>query len=868
MAMISIPFTSPVGKIGQSYEHTVKLTGTGPFRLGEYFLPNGWTARIVGRTLTFVGVPQQVEQAMPAAFEVFSCDDCLPVTLTTTIDINDTCGYSWSITPTIAPVGVTTEMTFTPPRGCPSGTVLQLDLFEGDGVTPLIDLALSPHPLTVSLRPGTAKYVIQSSDSGQDIVFKPSVQQAACLAACSPSVAYQRRVVPALGPCALTFDVQPRVFSAGDANSRTTYSADGPAGCAIKIGLYDGNTPVLGSDGAHLTHLITVGSPNTQLTPWPAAAIGHDYNWRPLASGLQPACAQACALQPARIDFDVVGGTCVIQWDLSPSPVAVGQASSLRVLSGPPNCAISFQAYQADGITAISGALVTVQTDATGAGMSTPGVCDTAGVAVWKPVSPQPNACATPCSFGRTSFTHTCTSDANTGTCGLRIVCTCLSSVANTVQYSLSGLVVGQQYRVEDYLTLASSWQTVTVFTAVATTHVGQLTCDPAVFTQFRVVKVTDGACVSNVVANPCGAPPTQQYYCVTGACNLYSAAPAGALGPFATQAQCEGSCGSPGTCTAGRLLTPADVGSPLPPCGSSINNEWAGLDGAPWTHYFTVAAGAMVTVTGMPVGMTKTQLGDQLQLNWPSAVTGTYAITVTAALSGCPSCTHVVNLAVAASAATCATLKMFVEQGSSAYAPVDQHTFNAADQRLKILIEGTPGKTYTLTSTGSVATVTPITIGPDGKVSADVAIGQWTAYNTTWTLAAGGGNPGTVCVGGGVVVITGSTCVTLSVVQNAQDYVVIVSAPLGAVGVPFTLSFGGNAVSGLLGSPLCVSGNQPTVNSLLTTNSGGGLNVFTFPSGTVPAGYAACVKLTLNAGTSQNTHKLCGTTCQQVAFP
>ena len=103
--MTIIPFTSPLGKIFTTYEHRVPLTGTGPFSIGEYYLPNGWSAGIVGTTLVFSGMADEVMASYEASFEVFSCCDCDPVTLTTTITINSGCTYSWSMIPTIAPVG-------------------------------------------------------------------------------------------------------------------------------------------------------------------------------------------------------------------------------------------------------------------------------------------------------------------------------------------------------------------------------------------------------------------------------------------------------------------------------------------------------------------------------------------------------------------------------------------------------------------------------------------------------------------------------------------------------------------------------------------------------------------------------------------
>lgn len=837
--MQTLSFTSPAGKVGTTYEHSINLTGTGPFSLGEWFLPDGWTASIVGTSLSFSGMATEVETGFRASFEIFSCCDCDPVTLTTTIAIAAGCTYSWSMYPTIAPVGTSIKTTFTPPKGCPADTVLHLAVFGADGVTPYHPPWRPSGALILSISPGSSQYVTTVDDAGQDLIFKPHSEQAACIQNCTPSNVSQGRIVPALDPCTITFDVQPRNFTADNPDSKTTYTALGPAGCSVKILLFVGNTPYL-IDGVQANFTIPVGEPVTFSTPWPASAIGSDFNWRPAPTEQQPSCAQRCTVQPTRLDFDVGASSCVIQWDLYPSPVAVGATSALRVLSGPPNCTISFQAYNADGVTPISGAVINIATDANGVGSSSEGVCTGPGTAVWKPVSPQTSACALACSFGRSSFTHICTSTSTEeppGTCGLTLTTTCIP----TETFKLNGTYTTSfSAAIEAYNASTSTWVFIggRIITALPHTWTPAdlgIVSISSIYSKLRMRNQSVPSCVTNELPRACGVgvpPPPPP--------------PAPPPPP-------------PGTCIAGLSV---DGFSPAPTCGTPVSPT--AVPGVAWSVTFNIAPGTTASLVGAPSGMTGTTVGSQYIVNWPTPVAGTYSFSVVGAQAGCTNCTFPFTMVVAATSA-CARLAGYISQGPSAYSPASATSFNAADQNRTLTVTGTPGQTFQLVSTGSyVSSSGTLTIPPGGVWTQLVPVGQAVAgWSTTWTLSAAGGTPVTVCSGYSTVTITGDTTLKLSLAATAPpgggtQWAVQVTGPVGTSDVPFVLSFGSSSPGGMGGSSVCADNNFGVVNTALHTNYGGvGGNTFSFASGAIAGPYAIAVKLTTLSGESSLTHQV-----------
>ena len=319
--MTIIPFVTPAGKIFTTFEHRVPLTGTGPFSVGEYFLPNGWTAGIVGTTLVFTGMADEVMASFDASFEIFSCCDCAPITLTTTITVNSGCVYSWSMVPTIAPVGTPVKTTFTAPKSCPADAVLRLAVFQGDGVTPYVLPGVSFEPLVITIPSGTSTYIVQASDANQDLIFKPDVEQSSCLLTCTPSNLRQRRIVPPRADCNIIWSFSTYQFAAGKPTAQT-YSVTGlPKGGIAAFDLYVGN--VLQDYG---DFVLSYESPSVSVGPltFPTAVIGLDFNYRPRSPLLGKAIG--CRILPLRKDFDVVTGTiCAINWTLETNAFVAGK---------------------------------------------------------------------------------------------------------------------------------------------------------------------------------------------------------------------------------------------------------------------------------------------------------------------------------------------------------------------------------------------------------------------------------------------------------------------------------------------------------------------------------------------------------------
>lgn len=865
-------FTLPPAVYGEEYYALIPLEGSGPFELCGGSVPYCLKAEIVGRMVRITGQVKIRQTPLEVRFSVKNACTCDCVDYVGSIPVTGQpgCTYCWSMQPTIAVVGAKIISTVDLPDDCPDTAELVLDVFMSDGVTRYMMPGITPPvPLIIRLPKGQSEYTVQESDLNQHLIFKPAAIQNACLASCTPCINQTERLVPDFSvPCGIQWSLREVQFVAG-VPKQQVFSATGiPTGCAVQFRLYNGNT-LESYGGFELTHDNPTFSPSPYV--FPPGAAGQDYNYRPVLPLAGTCLTKTCSIGPARIDFDVFASSCVVQWDVSPSPVLVGSPSSIRVLSGPPNCLISFQAYDEDGVTPIPG-VINIQTDSSGVGASAPGVCTSAGTVVWKPVTPQPSTCAQSCSFGTSSFTHTCTGGAGVGSCGMSLVANCLSTVVNSVELVASGLVPGRAYNFQlqydaQFSNGDLTWYTFAVEVPSGTSYTKQLNAAPSVTSSFRVVDAQTPTCMSNVALNPCGVNTPLNYYCNSGTCGQYATAPSGALGPYTTLALCQSACTPPpGGCSGVTLITPADAGSPTGPCGTSIGTEWKGLAGAAWNKYFNIAPGATVSATGMPVGMTTATVGAAFQLNWAAAVAGSYTIIVTAVKAGCPNCVYTINLVIAAAAGTCAKLSLLVSKGPSAYTPVDTSTFNAADQRLLLLIEGTPNTTVVLTAVGTVNVAVPLTIGPDGTVTSNTAIGQHVNYNTTWTITPGTtGTPAAICPGFATKTITGSTCLSLTVIQNPDSYSLFVTAPPGAIGVPFRLDFGGPFFGG---SALCASNSFGTPNDALTTNSAGGGNVLTVPVTGIVAPYSAAIKLSTNAGTSQNTHMVCGPACVQVNYP
>ena len=269
------------------------------------------------------------------------------------------------------------------------------------------------------------------------------------------------------------------------------------------------------------------------------------------------------------------------------------------------------------------------------------------------------------------------------------------------------------------------------------------------------------------------------------------------------------------------------------------------------------------VTVSGVPPGMTASTTSTGATVTGSPTTAGTYNVQFIGSKTGCTNCVVTYPLIVGAAAAS-ATQSIRTLRGARVYTPGSTTSFNAEDQILEVSLSGPAGKTFQLVGTGSVNATSPIlTIPPSGVFTYSPLIGQANSYSTAWGFVPAGSNP-IALINPGTTTITGTTCMTLAVTQSGSSYTITVSAPAGTTAVPFTLDFGGASFGG---SASCAANSFGTSNGALTTASGGGGNVFVFGPVSVTAPYSAAIRLSTNAGTSINTHVVCGPACAQVTF-
>lgn len=841
----------PDAIVGKPYYAEIELTGTGPFELCGGSVPYCLKAEIIGSRIVITGsVKQKVDGARVLLAVKNNCScGCVDISLPIAI-LAAPCSYTWSMSPISVQAGGVITTTVQLPPGCPASATLALDVFDLNSATPTVPIT------TVNPPNGVSTYTTQAADTGQHLAFKPAALQLPCLEGCTPRVAQTERIVTPSTACSFGWSMVPSNPSVGQTVTTTVTLPSGcPPSAVLMLSVFDLNsaTPTVPVS----TVPVPAGVSTYVIQP---SDVGQNLEFRLAAS--QNACltgALPCNTVTTRTVIGVAP-TCVIDWDIYPATITVGQTTQLRVLSGPPNCSLQFQAYQSDGVTAIPGALVTLLTNASGAASTTPAACTGAGVAIWKPVTPQPSACASGCTFSVSQRTSTCTEV--TTTCGLSGTATGAPCTNGLWFANLAGIPLGAtvEFQVFNGATVVVSGVQVVNSTVTSLTQSVNAVNTHVIFS----IPATPGCSVR--IDNPCNLTPTPKYYCTSGNCAPALAAPAGASGPFATLAACQAACSTVG---CDLQVVPLDVPSPLPPPGSTLDQS--AVAGTGWTTNFTASPGVVFSASGMPAGMYGNQTGTLYTISWPTPVAGTYTFNVTGAKSGCSNVTYQVRLTVTTLGSACATLSITAAQGTSTYTPPNGTTFNAAGQLLTTTVTGNVGGTYTIDGAGTIdgapfnITSAVQTIGAGGSNTFNAPINQYTQYDVTWSLVPAGPNPVTVCPASTPIRITGSTCVTADLVQSASGYVLTVKAPTGAIAVPFTTSFGGPAYGG---SAVCADGAFGVVDSTRTTNSSGGGNQFIYNVTGLPSGYTAAVKVSLNPGTSQLSHQMCGTTCFEVSIP
>lgn len=323
--------------------------------------------------------------------------------------------------------------------------------------------------------------------------------------------------------------------------------------------------------------------------------------------------------------------------------------------------------------------------------------------------------------------------------------------------------------------------------------------------------------------------------------------------------------------CAGTAPIAPADTPPSAPGCPDVINSVTLCGGTAPIRQVAvggTVALSqqfrnaATVTVTPAVPGLTATSTYAGGALNGVATTTGSYSVQFKGSNLACADCITTYPLVVGD--IPTATQSIRIVKGSSAYTPVSATSFNAADQIFEATLVAPPGKTFQLQASGTVSVTSPvITMPATGTFTYSPPVGQFGTYSTAWAYIPAGSNPISL-TNPGTTTITGSTCVTLSVTQLSTYTRLVVTAPVGAIGVPITLSFGGASFAG--SNPTCVGNNFGVINNLINTNSGGTGNVLTFDLSPIVAPYSAAIKLDLR-GASLSTHVICGQSCYQVSY-
>lgn len=757
--------------------------------------------------------------------------------------------YCWSMLPTVAPVGSEVVVNVQLPSGCPPNATLSLDVYDG-----LVLIRTESFPA------GRSTFTVPASDAGKSLTYRPSAAQNVCLAGYPSCVAETYRITPTPGSCAYYWAMQPALAPVG---SIVTTTFTPPAGCPPGVPL---SLDVFNEDG---TPYFLVGATQPLVVSVPAGTSTHSpvqsdagktVIFRPSAT--QQACIAGCTPSIAEQRRTVPPPDCVVSWNLSTLMFTAGVTGSQTYTATgiPAGCSLVLGAYNgAAPLLDGSGSHITVTLTAAAPSVTFPQTWGAANVGSDFNIRPLPVQASCLACVVQPSRVDFDVQAGATATCTLQLFGGCNAGVFNG---QVQGATPGTTYEFREMTNgVWGAWTTwgVAPFSAfsVASSNNPQ---------KYQVRDASNPLCASNELA-ACGSTAGTNYYCSAGNCAPATSAPPGTAGPFSTLAECQTACQPSGTCVA--TMYPPDDFSPAPASGSTLHQNT--VIGQPWSFSIVGAAGVTVAATPLQPGMTAVQSGPVMTIDWTPTTAGDYVVSIQGTKAGCTSTSYTLVIHVSASGSSCATLSISVAKASSAYTPPSATSFNSADQNLVTTVTGPVGGTYKLVGNGTVngapfsVTSATQTIGATGTNSFSAPIGQCADYDVVWEMQPDGAAPVTLCAGGVTFRITGSTCVSSTLLQNANGYVLTVTAPPNAVAVPFTASFGGVSFGG---SDQCADNTFGVVNSALTTDSGGGGNEFVFNVTGLPSGYKAAVKITLNAGTSQATHQLCGVNCHEVSIP
>lgn len=101
--------------------------------------------------------------------------------------------------------------------------------------------------------------------------------------------------------CAISWSLAHTTMTHG-VDYTQVYSATGPAGQYLVLGVFLNDTPVT-VGGTQITGTVPLGGSISAPNNWPAAATG--YNWRPMPMSVQAPGIQSCTIYPSRIDLTI-----------------------------------------------------------------------------------------------------------------------------------------------------------------------------------------------------------------------------------------------------------------------------------------------------------------------------------------------------------------------------------------------------------------------------------------------------------------------------------------------------------------------------------------------------------------------------------
>ena len=683
-AATTTAWTLPDAEVGVAYSQMLDV----PDDLGidEYLIPDGMSLHMTAGRLYLTGTPTRRHVTAQIAIALHDANDCIVQHIIGVINVVDpcyvepdcACYYYWSVTPPIVAVGAVQTFRFDPPETCPDGVTLQLDVFEADGTTPVL---VNGEPLVLTIPAGQTNYTIDYGDVGQNLVFKPSAVQQACLAACSPSIPEQRRYVL---PCQTSWSISRQQFIVGQTAQQTYRAQNIPPGCSLRLLAWKVGTPdtpfLVGGTQASVT--LTADQPEVTFgNTFPDNSFAGAYYWAPDTT--QSSC-MVCEITPSRINFTVSSAApCATTWNFTTSnttfQVGVPQSVTYSAANLPSNCSLKLLAWKKvpggpDVPLIIGGSQANVTlTNAQPTLTTTYTWPDSSWVGdyYWAPDETQ-----APC--------LTCQVLPNQLPFFVRAAPTTCPKPTRTAEAACGDVFAPLTVAVNQPFAYTEPFTGSTTVTATVTPSVPTLSITAGATSASIAGSIpTPGTYQMTFTANAPGCPPcsVSRQIVVPGAGAPTPAPPPPPAPPPA--AGCPDTAGF----------------SPKPSCGaSSTVNITAGTSHTVSQGFTNVDATSVSVTPAAPGGSTIVQGSGQTVASishsaWPA---GTYDIVLTGSKAGCASCSVTVRLVVTAAASLTMSMRCSGCGGSDRTTPVTSYAECGGASR-SVYVQGTPGATVYL---------------------------------------------------------------------------------------------------------------------------------------------------------------------------